>query len=74
MPCPADAAAAGAPPPLFDAASFSLSRAALASRRAQEKMVRSISKTQRVLRMALVWAQEKGWIEKAPLPEQTATH
>jgi hypothetical protein len=30
-------------------------------------------KTQRVLRLALVWAQEAGLIEKAPLPEDLAT-
>ena len=29
----------------------------------------SIDKTRRVLRLALVWAVEQGWIEKAPLPE-----
>jgi hypothetical protein len=30
-------------------------------------------KTQRVLRLALVWAQDAGLIEKAPLPEDAAT-
>jgi len=30
-------------------------------------------KTQRVLRLALVWAQEAGLVEKAPLPEDAAT-
>jgi hypothetical protein len=34
----------------------------------------SIAKTQRVLRLALVWAVEKKLIEKAPLPEELATH
>jgi len=34
----------------------------------------SIAKTQRVLRLALVWAVEKKLIEKAPLPEALATH
>jgi hypothetical protein len=29
-------------------------------------------KTQRVLRLALVWAQGAGLIEKAPLPEDAA--
>ena len=29
----------------------------------------SIDKTRRVLRLALVWAVEQGWIEKAPIPE-----
>jgi hypothetical protein len=31
-------------------------------------------KTQRVLRLALVWAQDAGLIEKAPLPEDAATY
>jgi hypothetical protein len=31
-------------------------------------------KTQRVLRLALVWAQDAGIIEKAPLPEDAATY
>ena len=44
------------------------------TRTGRPKSPLSISKTQRVLRLALVWAQEKGWIEKAPLPEQAATH
>ena len=34
----------------------------------------SIAKTQRVLRQALVWAAEKKLIERAPLPEDLATH
>ena len=29
----------------------------------------SIDKTRRVLRLALVWAVEQGWLESAPLPE-----
>lgn len=29
----------------------------------------SIAKTQRVLRLSLVFAEQQGWIEKAPLPE-----
>ena len=29
----------------------------------------SVDKTRRVLRLALVWAAEQGWIESAPLPE-----
>jgi hypothetical protein len=29
----------------------------------------SVDKTRRVLRLALVWAASKKWIEKAPLPE-----
>jgi hypothetical protein len=31
-------------------------------------------KTQRVLRLALQWAQDSGLIETAPLPEQAATY
>jgi hypothetical protein len=34
----------------------------------------SIAKTRRVLRLALVWAVERKLIEKAPLPEELATH
>jgi hypothetical protein len=34
----------------------------------------SISKTQRVLRLALVWAEGAKLIAKAPLPENLATH
>jgi hypothetical protein len=34
----------------------------------------SIAKTQRVLRLALVWAEGAKLIEKAPLPEDAATH
>lgn len=33
----------------------------------------SVLKTQRVLRQALVWAAEKGLVEKAPLPEDAAS-
>jgi len=33
----------------------------------------SIDKTRRVLRLALVWAAERGIISRAPLPEQTET-
>ena len=33
------------------------------------KALPSYLKTQRVLRLALCWAAEKRWIEKAPLPE-----
>jgi hypothetical protein len=30
----------------------------------------SIDKTRRVLRLALVWAEERGIVAKAPLPEE----
>lgn len=33
----------------------------------------SVLKTQRVLRQALVWAQETGLVAKTPLPEDAAT-
>jgi hypothetical protein len=33
------------------------------------KAMPSYLKTQRVLRLALCWAEEKRWIEKAPIPE-----
>jgi len=32
----------------------------------------SVDKTRRVLRLALVWAQEQGWVAKAPVPEMPA--
>jgi len=32
----------------------------------------SIDKTRRVLRLALVWASERGIISKAPIPEAEA--
>ena len=43
-------------------------------RNGKPKSPLSIAKTQRVLRLALVWAAEKKMIEKAPLPEDAATH
>ncbi len=43
-------------------------------RNGRAKSPLSIAKTQRVLRLALVWAVEKKLIEKAPLPETLATH
>lgn len=36
------------------------------------KAAPSFLKTQRVLRLALVWAAEQGWIEVAPIPADTA--
>ena len=33
------------------------------------KAIPSYLKTQRVLRLALCWAEERRWIEKAPIPE-----
>jgi hypothetical protein len=44
------------------------------TRTGKPKSPLSIAKTQRVLRQALVWAAEKRLIEKAPLPENLATH
>ena len=43
-------------------------------RNGKEKSPLSIAKTQRVLRLALVWAEETKLIAKAPLPEGLATH
>jgi len=37
-----------------------------------EKAPPTIAKTRRVLRQALVWAQETGLVEKAPVPEGSA--
>ena len=38
-------------------------------RSGKKKSQLSIDKTRRVLRLALVWAAEKKWIESAPLPQ-----
>ena len=43
-------------------------------RNGKEKSPLSIAKTQRVLRLALVWAAETKLIPEAPLPEKAATH
>jgi hypothetical protein len=40
-------------------------------RSGKQKSQLSIDKTRRVLRLALVWAAERGIIERAPLPEPT---
>lgn len=39
-----------------------------------EKAPPTFLKTRRVFRQALQWAEAAKWIEKAPLPEQAATH
>ena len=39
-------------------------------RSGKNKAKPSIDKTRRVLRLALVWAEERGIVKKAPLPEQ----
>jgi hypothetical protein len=39
-----------------------------------QKAKPTVDKTRRVLRLALVWAQDAGLIEKAPLPEDAATY
>lgn len=44
------------------------------TRTGKSKSPLSIAKSQRVLRLALVWAQSAGLIEAAPLPEQATTH
>ena len=38
-------------------------------RSGKKKSQLSVDKTRRVLRLALVWAAEKKWIESAPLPQ-----
>jgi hypothetical protein len=38
------------------------------------KAAPTFKKTRRVLRLALVWAQDAGLIERAPLPEDAATY
>jgi hypothetical protein len=38
------------------------------------KAAPTFKKTRRVLRLALVWAQDAGLVEKAPLPEDAATY
>jgi hypothetical protein len=38
-----------------------------------QKAKPTVDKTRCVLRLALVWAQDAGLIEKAPLSEDTAT-
>src|SRR6185436_17735771 len=50
------------------------SKRVLRKKNGKHKSPLSIAKTQRVLRLALVWAEEKRLIEKAPLPEDLATH
>jgi len=50
------------------------SKRVLRKKNGKHKSPLSIAKTQRVLRLALVWAEEKKLIEKAPLPEDLATH
>ena len=39
-----------------------------------QKAKPTVDKTRRVLRLALVWAQDAGLVEKAPLPEDAATY
>jgi hypothetical protein len=46
----------------------------LKKRNGKHKSLLSIAKTQRVLRLALVWAEGAKLIAKAPLPEALATH
>jgi hypothetical protein len=38
-------------------------------RSGKKKSQLSVDKTRRVLRLALVWAVEKKWIESAPIPK-----
>ena len=50
------------------------SKRVLKKKNGKHKSPLSIAKTQRVLRLALVWAVEKKLIATAPLPETLATH
>lgn len=47
---------------------FNDSKVVMAKKNGKPKAPPSYLKTQRVLRLALVWAAEQGWIEEAPLP------
>lgn len=40
-------------------------------RSGREKSPLSVDKTRRVLRLALVWAAEQGWVKEAPVPEMS---
>ena len=44
------------------------SDAVVKSRSGKPKNERTIAKTRRVLRMALEWAEKKGFVDKAPIP------
>ncbi len=45
------------------------SDAVVKTRTGKAKAMPTVLKTRRVLRLALVWAQEQGWIDEAPVPE-----
>lgn len=51
-----------------DVRRFNDSKQVMLLRSGKPKAQPSYLKTQRVLRLALVWSAEQGWIEKAPLP------
>ena len=48
---------------------FFESDAVMKTRAGKPKNPRSYSKTRRVLRLALTWAKDQGWIEAVPVPE-----
>jgi hypothetical protein len=52
---------------------FFTSDRVMRTRTGVEKARPTYLKTQRVLRLALVWAQDAGLIEKAPVPEDAAS-
>ncbi len=67
----------GAETPLADltperVAEFYTSKRVTKLRSGKQKSQLSIDKTRRVLRLALVWAAERGIVENAPIPEVEA--
>jgi hypothetical protein len=53
---------------------FFVSDRVMKTRTGVAKAAPTYKKTRRVLRLALVWAQDAGLVEKAPLPEDAATY
>jgi hypothetical protein len=53
---------------------FFVSDRVMKTRTGVAKAAPTYKKTRRVLRLALVWAQDAGLIERAPLPEDAATY
>lgn len=53
---------------------FFVSDTVMRTRTGVQKAKPTVDKTRRVLRLALLWAEEKGLVEKAPVPELAATY
>ena len=51
---------------------FNESKAVTKTRKGKPKAKPGVDKTRRVLRLALVWAEQAAVIEKAPIPEPAA--